>query len=80
MANIPSAPLTMARLSAMDSFAAEYGDTLEANATGTGFLIVPIPEPASAAIAATAGLGLMMRRRRNYACAQAGDADRPPLA
>ena len=58
-----SAGLSAGEIASLNSFAAQFGDQLVANADGTGFSVVAVPEPASAALAA-AGLALLVRRRR----------------
>jgi fibronectin-binding autotransporter adhesin len=59
--------LTDAEVASLNSFAAQFGDTLVANSDGVGFQIVSVPEPASLGLLAAAGFGLLSRRRRRTA-------------
>ncbi|HUB25243.1 MAG TPA: PEP-CTERM sorting domain-containing protein [Tepidisphaeraceae bacterium] len=56
--------LTAGELSSLNSFAAEFGDTLVAN-PGGGFTVAVVPEPASISLLALGGIALLSRRRRN---------------
>jgi len=56
--------VTAGQFASLNSFAAQFGDTLVPNADGVGFQVVSVPEPVSAGIFAIAGLGLLGRRQR----------------
>jgi autotransporter-associated beta strand protein len=60
--------LTAGEISALNSFAARFGDALVANPDGVGFQVVAIPEPMPAALAATAAAGALLCRRRRRTC------------
>jgi fibronectin-binding autotransporter adhesin len=55
--------LASSEFTALNSFAAQFGDTLVANASGGGYSVVALPEPASIGLVAVS-LGLLARRRR----------------
>jgi hypothetical protein len=55
--------LTSGELASLNSFAAQFGDTLVGNSDGVGFQVVSVPEPASAVLM-VAGFSLLARRRR----------------
>jgi len=54
-----SANLTSGELASINSFAAQFGEKMEANGT-----LVSVPEPATIGLLGLAGLGLLGRRRR----------------
>jgi hypothetical protein len=56
-----SANLTAGELATMNSFAAQFGETMEPNGT---LVSMAIPEPATVGMLAVAGLGFLRRRRR----------------
>ncbi|HUB28034.1 MAG TPA: hypothetical protein VL992_21590 [Tepidisphaeraceae bacterium] len=57
-----SSLLTAGEIASLDSFAAQFGDTLVANPDGVGFQVVAVPEPAS--MCGIACGFLLLRRRR----------------
>ncbi|HUB25588.1 MAG TPA: autotransporter-associated beta strand repeat-containing protein, partial [Tepidisphaeraceae bacterium] len=60
-----SSALTAGEMASLNSFAAEYGDTLVANPDGVGFQVIAVPEPACLTIlAGIAGTTLLRRRKR----------------
>jgi hypothetical protein len=59
-----STSLDSADFTTMNNFAEGFGDSLVANADGTGFTLNAVPEPASLGILGFASFGLLIRRRR----------------
>ncbi|HUB26459.1 MAG TPA: PEP-CTERM sorting domain-containing protein, partial [Tepidisphaeraceae bacterium] len=56
--------LTDGEISALGSFAAQFGGELIPNPDGVGFQVVAVPEPAAISLAAIAATGALLRRRR----------------
>jgi fibronectin-binding autotransporter adhesin len=55
--------LTAGQLASLNSFAAQFGDGLQADSAG-GFSVVSVPEPATTGLLAVAGIGLLARKRK----------------
>jgi hypothetical protein len=55
--------LTTGEIASLNGFAAQFGDTLVANAGGAGFQVVSVPEPVAGGLIVL-GLGLAARRKR----------------
>jgi hypothetical protein len=56
--------LTSGEIASLNSFAAQFGDTIAANPDGVGFSLVSVPEPATVGILTVAGIGILTKRRR----------------
>jgi autotransporter-associated beta strand protein len=59
-----SSGLTSSELTSMNSFAAQFGESLVPNSDGVGFQVVSVPEPASVGLLAMTAMGVFSRRRR----------------
>jgi hypothetical protein len=59
-----SGALTASEVASLDNFAEAFGEVLQPNPDGVGFILTSVPEPASAGLLAAAGAGLLVRRRR----------------
>jgi GH35 family endo-1,4-beta-xylanase len=59
-----SSALTVGEIASLDSFAAEFGDQLVANSSGSGFSLVSVPEPASLGLITGIAVGIFVRRKR----------------
>jgi hypothetical protein len=56
--------MTASETASLDNFAAAFGEMLQPNPDGVGFILTPVPEPVSMGLIAVAGAALLARRRR----------------